>query len=249
MRRIYQDEWHGIKFIDFAEVSSRRLADVEFYRSFYKYFLTRYHDWSGLDPEWLSLKLQTAEFLKKKLAGHKDTRILSVGCGLGAIEKSFLESGYIDLDVTEVAPEPLAWIKNFISPDRIFVGTFPQCIPQNKTYDLMLFLGVESFLNQDELITMLKNANRYLSRQGRCILVSWSSEPSDILRNTIFVLKEIIKDFFGILHIRNRGQFWGYSRKRSEFLEAMKLSGFNNIDDGMFVKKTRWDTYWIEGSK
>lgn len=249
MRKIYQKEWHGIRFKDFIGTSSKCLAGANFYGSFYKYFMKKYHGWSDLEPEWLKLKLQTAEFLKGRLPGGKETKILSVGCGLGIIEKSFIESGYADMNVTEVAPEPLAWIRDIIPPHRIFIGFFPQCIPQDRRYDVIYFLGIETFLTRDELIAVLKSARSRLSERGRCVLVSWSSEPADIFNKMVFILKETIKDLLGILHIKDRGQLWGYSRNRNEFLEAVNSAGFSNINDGVIPKINRWDTYWIEGNK
>ena len=75
MRKIFQKEWHGILFGDFTKMSSRRLADADFYKSFYRHLLTKYHDWSDLDPEWVRVKLQTAGLLESKLYGQKNVKI------------------------------------------------------------------------------------------------------------------------------------------------------------------------------
>ncbi|MDP3791579.1 MAG: class I SAM-dependent methyltransferase [Candidatus Omnitrophota bacterium] len=246
MRKIFQNEWHGIRFKDFIAVSPVRIAAADFYKEYYKKLLGRYRDWDELDPEWVELKIQTAEFLRDGFSGLGDIRILSVGCGIGMIEKALLGIGPFNLSIAEGSGESLAWIRKHMPEEKIFVGTFPGCIPPDIGFDVIYLAGVEYCLDQEQLTALLKNVRFRLLKGGRCILISWSFEPSaffDILLNE---LKNISRRFLETLGLKERGQLWGYSRNRNEFFNAMRSAGFRVIQDGMFKKKTRWDTYWVE---
>lgn len=248
MRRIFQNEWQGVYFKDLTEVSADRLASVGFYKLFYKYLLTKFRDWRELDPEWLRLKLQTADFLNSKFSKQKNIKIVSIGCGLGVIEKALIDDGYDNLDITEGTEEPLEWIRRYVAKENIFIGVFPDCVPTDRAYDIIYLAGVEYCLNQEELVSLLKQARSRLSKNGKFILISWSFEPPSIMGAALALSKDIVRYILEVLCIRARGQFWGYSRNRNEFIEAMNSAGFNNINDGIFTKETRWDTYWIEGN-
>ncbi len=245
MRKLFQKEWHGIPFKDFVVTSSSCLPDLQFYKSFYSCFLSKYHDWGDLDPEWVKLKLETAGLLESQFKAEKNTKILSLSCGLGVIEKELVRKGYSNLSITETLIEPLAWIRKYVPQENIFIGFFPDCLPKNYTYDIIYLAGAEYFLDQDELILLLKEAKSRLSDGGRCILVSWSFEPATFLNKMMSIAKYFLKYFFQVLHIKDRGQFWGYSRNQSDFHNAFVEAGFNIKEDGVLKKDTQWDTYWI----
>lgn len=249
MRKIFQDDWHGILFKDITVPSSKVLAGPEFYRNFYKYLSAKYNGWSELEPEWVGLKIATANLLESRFPAQKSIKILSISCGLGVIEKKIFEDGYDKIDITESADEPLAWIKKHLPRENIFTGIFPDCVPDNRSYGVIFLAGAEYFLNRDELVLLLKKIKGRLSEDGKCILVSWSFEPDGILNKAVALFKDAVKYTAHILHFKDRGQFWGYSRNRSDFHDAMIAAGFCDIEDGLLKKETRWDTYWIDGKK
>lgn len=249
MRKLYQTQWHGIHFNSFTKMSSIELAGASFYASFYKTFFEKYRNSNELDPSWIKLKNQTKEFLKQHKKMRKESNILSIGCGLGLIEKALIEQGYLGLEVTEVAEEPLKWLYSHISPDNMHVGFFPDCLPCQRLYDFIYLAGVECFFKQEELIRFLKDVRERLLPTGTCLIVSWSFEPKALNKRVITYIKEVVKHFLDKTGIKKRGQFWGYIRNRKEFYEAMSLAGFAQIKDGFLEKKTRWNTYWIEAYK
>ena len=57
MKRLYQKQWHGIPFSSFAEISSKKLADSEFYDKFYREFFKKYNDFNEIDQWWQDLKI------------------------------------------------------------------------------------------------------------------------------------------------------------------------------------------------
>lgn len=248
MRKMFQDQWHGINFQEFAQVSPTHLADAGFYEAFYRHFLTKYNSWSGLDPNWVNSKLKIAEFLKNRLTGRRDASILSVSCGVGIMEKALIDDGYTNLDVTECSRLPLTWLKEYIPQNNIFIGAFPECIPPNNTYDLIYLSESEYFLNREELICLLKKAKSHLSKTGKCILISGSLESIALLTRAIVSVREFVRSLTEALHIKSRRQFWGYTRNRNDFYNAMESAGFTHIEYGLINREKKHIIYWIEGS-
>jgi SAM-dependent methyltransferase len=249
MRKIYQTEWHGIPFNSFSILSSVQLADSRFYKSFYGAFFQRYNHLEDLDPKWVQLKLQTMQLVKERIQHSKAERILSIGCGLGIIEKALIDDGLYNLEITEVSREPLRWVQPHISPEKVHIGFFPSCLPEKNIYDFIYLASVEYFFDQSQLVFFLKDVKSHLSPKGNCLLISWSFQSGNCVKSVINASKDIVKYGLEKLKIRHRGQFWGYSRNPQEFYDAMDSAGFIRIVDGILEKKTQWDTYWIEGSK
>ena len=166
---------------------------------------------------------------------------------LGIIEKILLESGYRNLEITEVSEDPLVWLKQEILPDKVHIGNFPDCLPDNRVYDLIYLCSVEYFFNQQELTSMLKKVKARLAAGGKCLLISWSFEDFNLTQRINAALKDSAKFMLEKFGLKPRGQFWGYLRTRKEFREVMRDAGFSGVNDGLLEKKTRWDTYWIEG--
>jgi len=249
MRKLYQTEWHGIPFTSFATLSSHRLADALFYKSFYQTFFQTYQDWEELDSDWVKLKLLTATFLKQFIGSDRGRKILSIGCGTGIIEKNLMDEGFDNLEMTEIADEPLHWIKPHVSQEKIHIGSFPSCLPQEKRYHLIYLAGVEYYLDQPQLINFLKDVKFYLYPQGSCLMISWSYYFTSWIKSFLHGSIDIVKYFCERAGLRHRGQWWGYLRKSEEFHQAMSSAGFKEIYDGFLAKTGQWDTYWISGSK
>jgi SAM-dependent methyltransferase len=249
MKKLYQSEWHNISFKSFSKISSKRIADETFYHAFYEQFFKKYSSWSDLDPQWLELKKNTADFIKKNKKIIKESKILSIGCGLGLIEKTLIEEGFVNLEINEVSINPLTWLSPYIAANKIHIGQFPDCLPTDCHFDFIYLAGIEYFFDQNQLIQFLRLVKDRLKKEGICLLISWSIDKEDEKR-ILIKIKEFTKQLlisFGFLVKYRQMQFWGYIRKRADFFEAMFASGFSNIRDGFLKKNTKWDTYWIEG--
>lgn len=246
MRKIFQDQWQGIYFRDFTEVSSAKLADRAFYDKFYGRLFAKYSDFSGLNPEWVNSKLGIARFLMNRLS-KKDIKILSLGCGLGIIEKFLNDNGYKSLDIAEGSGEPFKWIRKYFLQERVFIGTFPSFLPYDRVYDVIYLSAAEYFMDKAELADFLRKIRDRLSKSGKFILISSSFELSGIFEELAAFTKNNIKYLLELLHIRPRGQFWGYSRSRNDFYRVMTDAGFSHIEDGFVDSKAKNIAYWIEG--
>jgi len=249
VRRLYQTEWHNIPLESVGAVSSTELADASFYASFYEMFFKRYNKPEDLDPSWIELKMQTAGFLSRHDKFNTAGSVLSIGCGLGITEKALIDKGFFNIEVTEISPEPLRWLRPYISAGNVHIGLFPSCLPDHRCYDFILLPSVDYFFDQDGLIDFLKAVKGRLSSGGVCLLISWSYEFSGCIRQAVGIVKKTATVFLEKANIRKRGQFWGYLRNRKDYRYAMEAAGFVDICDGLLEKKTRWDTYWIEGNK
>ena len=71
MRRLYQKEWQGIQFDEFASLSSTQLADGQFYGKFYEAFFDRFKTWDDIDHAWRNEKKIVADFLYRQLLSEK----------------------------------------------------------------------------------------------------------------------------------------------------------------------------------
>lgn len=249
MKKMYQREWHGIPLESVAAVSSTRLPDTSFYASFYAVFFKKYSRFEELDPSWVQLKTQTAAFIRQHSKFNNDKRTLSVGCGLGITEKALIDGGGSNIEVTEISPEPLRWLFPYIPSNHVHVGLFPSCLPDNRIYDFVFLPSVDYFFDQPELIAFLKAVRERLSPGGVCLLISWSFEPAVTIQRVLGAVKRMADYVLEKTNMRRRRQFWGYLRNRKDYRSAMEASGFTEVHDGFLEKKTRWDTYWIEGSR
>jgi SAM-dependent methyltransferase len=256
MKKLYQTEWHGIPFDSFAKVSSKKLADSDFYAAFYAKFFEKYRNWSDLKPEWVKLKLQAKQFIKEHPKFGRNQRVLSIGCGLGIMEKALLDEGCDNLEITEVSANPLQWLLPHFPKNQVYIGFFPECIPEGRHYDLIYLSGVEYFFDQKDMIKFLKAVRSRLAPYGVCLMISWSYEfktkGPNILRRFVILAKQLAYSLLARLGLKPRilgkpRQFWGYLRNQSDFMEAMRAAGFSGIRDGFLEKKTDWDTYYIEG--
>jgi len=249
MKKMYQSVWHAIPFTSFTAVSSKELAGADFYASFYERFFKIYKKLDDLDPLWIKLKMQIPEFLKRDIKFRKDAAILSIGCGLGFVEKALFEEGFKGLEVTEVSKEPIQWLLPFIPKEHVHIGFFPECVSAGCRYNYIYLAGVDTFFTQIEFIKFLKAIANHLSPDGRCMIISWSFMPSDIISRIVLNCKDMVRLLLDKLGLKKRGQFWGYIRDIKELHSALVAAGFINIKESFFEKRTPWDTYWISGDK
>ena len=254
MRKFYQTEWHGIPFASFAKVSSNKIADASFYDIFYKELFKKYSNWDELDNDWLSFKKQTAEFIKNLCFLKKESKILSVSCGIGVIEKFLLVEGFSNLEITEVSNLPIQWLRPYISPQKVYFGYFPDCIPNDKKYELIYLSNIEYCFDNEQFVAVLKAVKDHLVSGGKCLILTTAIEPREgsccFIRNIATILREFTIRLLQQIKKQKKQQLWGYLRNREEFYKTMYAVGFHTIRDGFLKKLTRWgDTYWIQGSK
>ena len=253
MIRLYQKEWQGIQFKSFAKLSTTKLADAKFYEKFYQAFFQHHNSWEDIDASWRKQKAAVAKFILSRLHNDGDKRVLSVSCGMGYVEHCLLNSGFSpsSLEVTEVADTPLRWLNTEIPPENIHIGFVPDCFDSQNSYpyryDYIYGVAVEYTMKQSELIDFIANLKKLLKPDGRCLLISFSSEKDSVIESTKRNIKNVIKWLLHITSIRKLGQFWGWIRSEKEIQYAMKQSGFSIYQDGYVETTANHSVYWIEG--
>ena len=246
MRRMYQDTWHRIPFRSFATLSSTRLAGADFYAAFYRAFFARYAGPEQLEPQWLTVKRQSADFLRSRPEITKDSRILSLGCGIGFIEQLLIADGYRHIEINEVSKDPLRWILPSIDEDRVHVGFFPQCVPADRTYDAIILGGIDGVFDRDGWVSLLKSVRERLRPGGHCIILSWSHHAGrSTLQAVVDTAKDAVKAVLDRTGIRSRGQLWGFLRSPEELRSAVEAAGLELTEDGVLEKTTVYPPYWM----
>jgi hypothetical protein len=96
-RKIYSKSWQGIEFKSFANLSKKNVADSTFYDKFYERLFSKYSSYDELDKDWLDQKSEVTDFLNDLAAPN--TRLVSIGCGLGFIEACLWSRRSRDLEI------------------------------------------------------------------------------------------------------------------------------------------------------
>lgn len=246
MRKLYQTSWHGIPFESLSQLSSKKLPDASFYDSFYKAFHEKYEKFDDLDRDWIRLKRKMAEWVMDHPRLRKESRVISVGCGVGVMEKAFLDAGFTNLEITEVSEAPLKWIAPFIPAEKMHVGFFPDNLPHDDKFDFVILASVDYFLDDAELADLLRVVRGRLAPGGTCLLISWSFDNGNFVSSLKLSVKDFVRCIMDRMNVRKLGQFWGYIRHAKEYRRLMESAGFKNIKDDLLDTGTSWKTYCME---
>ena len=250
LKKFYQTEWQGIQFSDFAQMSSKNLANSEFYQEFYQEFFKRHQNWDRLSTSWYKEKERCAEFVLTR--SGVSSKILSVGCGLGAMEHYMhTKEPQLDLFIHEVAPSAWHWIEAEFTEKHKFLGLIPACLPDSIRFDLIYLSAVDYAMDDDVLVSLLTTLRSFLINGGQCLLISASFQNTPVtLRDKAisFVrgLKASVAAALAISRLRPLGQFWGWSRTQNEYQALMRHAGYREIEDG-FIDHEKQAHYWISG--
>lgn len=240
MLKLYQKSWHSINFCDLKiKISRENLPGDSFYEEFYKKFHEIYDNLDKLDSSWLTLKKIAADQVSEYLGNSKDLSILSIGAGLGIIEKRLFDLGYKNLYIQEVSETATIYSRAFIKSQNIFIGNFPKCINTKDRFDVILLGNIEYLFDDFEFLKLLKDTKKFMHKKSKLIILSWSIEKENIF----FKIKYKIKSLLINIGLFNPGQFWGYCRKLKELMKLANNAGFK-------IKVTKLDRNikpWITG--
>ena len=233
MERIWLKEWFGIKFREFAKLNENELAGSKFYEMFYQRFHQRYSSFEELPDNWKIQKKQVAIDINTH-AKLKKT-ILSIGCGIGYIEKILFEMRGGGIIAIEPSASAARWLKDII---EVRNGYFPHVI-LGQQFDLAYASVIDYSMSDSDYLCFLRKMHD--SRIPEFMLVNlltgrkyWNSQSH---------LKELLKSALSFLKIRPRGQFWGYLRSLEEQITFLKKAGYQNI---MIGQHGNLDTYWLK---
>ena len=250
MKPMYQGEWLGIQFSDFANLSETQLAGPEFYNAFYRELFRRYGDYEELDATWRRNKRELADWIAGNL--RPGARVLSIGCGLGYMERCLHRDhgNEIELYVSDYASDALKWLSQELPKERILQDA-KGGVASEHYYDLIYFSSFDYAVPTEGMVEILKEQLPLLVPSGTCLMISASyfEEDLPVAEKMRILGKEVIKHslrYFGLFR-RDRGQFWGWKRTRSEYRDLMQSAGYFSIKDG-FIETPNQRTYFIRGS-
>lgn len=231
MKKLYQKEWFSIPFDSFSTMDSKNIAGKKFYDQFYNEFYKKFKCYDELPEQWRTRKGLIADFILKN--SSLDSKLLSVGCGIGYIE-SILKCQKRDI----TAIEPSARATDFLNKEiKIYHGYFPQCLLDqgNQIFDLIYFVDTDYVFDRTELVNLLKSASVHCKT-----LIFFS-----IFVNNSFtrIFKDFLRSSATLFGIYRQGQFWGYLRTPSELSDCFKQAGFQDVEHGFLDQ----ESYWVKG--
>lgn len=256
MRRFYQESWQGIPFTSFSHISFFHLAEPRFYAIFYEELFRRYQNWNDLPEPWRINKAKDASWLagqiretaKQMPERTGPLRVLSIGSGVGYMEKKLLEEmPDLELHVNEPSTVGMKWLRKLIPSDRIYIGIPPACLPSDISWDVIYLSAVDYGIPSREFGRLLEELHSQLASGGRLICISASLlEEDSFIGSLVNILKNVIRGFLHFAGVR-RQQFWGWRRTINEYRRFFEKAGFINIRDG--ILEDGFESYWIEGQR
>lgn len=253
LRRFYQESWQGIPFTSFSHISFFHLAGQKFYSSFYEVLFKRYKDWDDLPASWRQSKTMDAEWLSeriKKLEAQNDNdapcRVLSIGSGVGFMEKTLLEKEpSIELHVNEPSTVGMKWLRRVIPAEHIYIGLPSICLPPDITYNLIYLSAVDYGMPNRDFLHLLEILRAQLAPGGEIICISASLlEEDSLIGGFVNAIKIFLRGILHFLGVR-RQQFWGWRRTRKEYKKLFVQAEFSDIKDGFL--DDGFESYWISG--
>ncbi len=254
MRRFYQESWQGIPFTRFSHLSFFHLAGSKFYSTFYEELFRRYPDWDALPAAWRENKRKDALWLASRLrerlalrgVGEEPLRVLSIGSGVGYMEKILIdEMPDIEMHVNEPSTVGMKWLRSRLAAERIYIGMPPACLPSDVHYDMIYLSAVDYGIPSRELARLLRELRAQLVSGGEIVCLSASLlEEDSFIGGFVNAAKIVIRGILHYLGVRPQ-QFWGWRRTRREYHRLFKQAGFMSVTDGFL--NDGFDTYWIVG--
>ncbi|MBQ9536720.1 MAG: hypothetical protein IJU79_02915 [Desulfovibrionaceae bacterium] len=254
MRRFYQESWQGIPFTKISHLSFFHLAGSKFYSTFYEEMFARYSSWEALPLEWRENKHCTADWLINRIKQHRKAlnlapnepyRVLSIGCGIGYVEKLLLDAmPDLELHVNEPSTVGLKWLRSYLPAEHVYIG-IPPTFPSDIYYNLIYLSAVDYTISTRDLINLLENLRAQLEPAGEVVILSSSFLQEDsIIGSFVNAIKILIRGVLHYLGVRPQ-QFWGWRRTRKDYWQLLKQVGFFQVEDGFLEKSP--ETYWIVG--
>ena len=245
-KRFWQSEWQDIKFKNINTPKSVfHLPTSDFYTAFYSELFKKYENYHDLPIKWRNDKNGITTEIVKLLTPYKET--LSIGCGLGFIEKEIVKSlPDLNIDAYDYATNANKWlldvkgVKSLNSLNRNHKYKFIYCtgllyaLKENEISDLAefikkhlakdgVFLTVDTSLDLNEYSEHSKKVNAPLNQHpnsDRRILNAF---------NLIKILKDLFRPYYYFFFKRHTHQLWGWKRDNHEIKLIFHKNGFSTL--------------------
>ncbi len=173
-------------------------------------------------------------------------RVLSIGSGVGYLEKSLLDiMPDIELHVNEPNTVGLRWLKEVVPLEHIYIGSPSTCLPPDVQYQVIYLSAIDYSFTNEEFAFALQEIKAQLAPGGRLLCLSSSLlEEYSAVGRAVNIFKIGLRAVLHFLGVR-RQQFWGWRRTQEEYHQFFENAGFKNIQDGWL--DDGFHSYWISG--
>ena len=234
MEKLFQKEWFGIPFSSFTIPSRKKLPDAEFYRKFYDAFFLKFSNFESLPEEYGRVKAQVA----KDIAEHTNSqsRVLSIGCGIGLVENMLVELGQKELTAIEPHIANPGWLNNSVD---FRSGYFPGIV-EGERFDFAYASSIDYCFDDAEYLQFLNAVYQF---GIPVLLLCQLFPPRSQLRSSTKGLRRFLKNFAPKFRRRRGEQYWGNLRTVGEHTTLIEEAGFKRTEVGQHGNA---DAFWIK---
>ena len=204
-------------------------ASENFYSAFYQQLFDRYANYDDLPKKWRKEKYKTAKCIAELVEGQ--TKIMSVGCGLGYVERCVVEfKPRCHIDAYDLSKDAGLWLQS-VEGVRVIQG-----LDQGHKYDFVYCTQLLYALTDKEIYDFAIFVQSVLDERGVFLTVDTSLDDREngVMTTSRVRIKQKIKALFSPIYYgfryRNKCQFWGWARDNSVVVRIFREAGFE-VDD------------------
>jgi hypothetical protein len=222
----WQNEWQNIYFstLNVPLTLFKRPSSL-FYDAFYKELFVKYKNFEELPFDWRKKKADTAEVIGGIIGDVSS--VLSIGCGLGILEKNLAEtSPTLNIDAFDFSEVAKKWLND--SKDINCITKLDSASKYEFIYCAQLLYA----LSKKEIIELANFVLEHLEEDGRFLTVDTSinasensSKPIGAKRHLLGSIKNYLRPFYYVLFRRSSAQFWGWQRDNNEIIKLIEGKG------------------------
>lgn len=229
---IQSSDWHGLSLVDIANEYSIPLDKV----AEHSFYSRLYEKWQNndfkLEGNWLLMKQKMSDIFYNVLSDLRilNQRIISLGAGLGIIEKGLIEKGVVDIELQECQGISFNYIKNFINP-KIWITTDFRELPP-ASYKAVLTISLVYVFGNKEYENFFEQCARMITRPGYLIIWDHDIFLRAAIKNQVTCVKSLL---LSLLKSKNKKAIaWGWLRTPGMHISIAEKHGFRLVKDQYF---------------
>lgn len=245
---IWEREWLQIKFKTLkVPLTIFKRPTSKLYNAFYNKIFIKYENFDALPFKWRQQKAAEAKSINSIInSDNCASSVLSLGCGLGFVEKSLIEiNPTIKLDTFDFSDIAKKWL---IEIEGI------NCLTKLNSANKYKFIYCTQLLysfSDKEIKDLASLIFRYLEKNGKFLTVDTSLNPIENSSKSIKTIsiinltKKYLRPFKRILDLfkyiligRGTFQFWGWQRDNSEIIKLLESNGLSLIKKNSSVGRS-----------
>jgi hypothetical protein len=222
----WQSEWQNIQFSTLnVPLTIFKRPSLIFYDAFYKEMFVKYKNFEELPFQWKKNKGDTAKAINDIVRGVSS--VLSIGCGLGFVEKSLIEiDPTLKIDAFDFSDIAKKWLKDIKG-----INCLTKLESANK-YEFIYCTQLLYALSDKKIKELAGFVLQHLGEDGKFLTVDTSlnpsensSKPIDTRRKLMGLIKNYLSPFYYLLFKRGFAQFFGWQRDNYEIIKLFESNG------------------------